>query len=302
MANRHTHFWLPLLLLIGTGGLMGLTNNVVKLATAAGWQPLSFLMLSLLGSGLILALLATRQGQRPSLAPRYFRYYLIAALLSASLPQALLFSAIPHTGAGFASVCMAFPPLLTYIMALLLKMERLRTLRLLGLVSGLSGALLLTMDKLAGSTGSSFWALLLLSSPLLLALGNIYRSRHWPGGASALSLAPGMLLAAALQLLPVIVLAGGDWLPRNASPATHALLAAQVLLFALTYALYFMLQQIAGAVYLSQIGAIAAVAGTAFAVWVLGESASLSMLLAILAVVVGVLLVSLNALPAREKP
>ncbi|TBU98884.1 EamA/RhaT family transporter [Stutzerimonas kirkiae] len=293
MANRHTSLWLPLLLLVSTGGLMGLTNNLVKQAVASGWQPLSFLMLSLLGSGLLLALLAVARGEYPGLRKQHFRYYLVAALLSASLPHSLLFSAVTHTGAGFASICLAFPPLFTYLMALSLNMERLRPLRLAGLLLGLLGAVLLTLDKFAGANPSP-WALALLCTPVLLALGNIYRTRHWPAGASPLSLAPGMLLAAALQLLPVVLLGGAPWLPEQGGRAVPAQLAAQTALFALTYALFFLLQRIAGPVYLSQVGAVAAIAGTAIAVGLLGESASPAMLLALLAVIGGVLLVSLN--------
>lgn len=284
--------WLSLALLLGTGSLMGLTNTLVKQAGEQGWPALGFLLSSLFGAGLLLLGGLSLGGQRPGFSYRECRYYLISALLSLTLTNAILFSAIAHVGAGYASICMAFPPLLTYLLALLLGMEKLHPLRLLGLLIGLGGTLLLALDKAFSGDSPLLWVVALLLSPWILALGNIYRSRAWPRGANPLALAPGMLLAACLQLLPIILLSGSDWLPASASPQAWWLLLGQTLVFALTYALYFTLQKVAGPVYLSQIGAIAAVVGTALAVLVLGEDSRPSMYLAILAIACGVLLVS----------
>ena len=74
--------------------------------------------------------------------------------------------------------------------------------------------------------------------------------------------------------------------------AAARLLAVQMLLFAAVYALFFILQNLAGTVFLSQIGSVAAITGAAIAIGLLGEQGSLSMLLAALCIVGGVLLVA----------
>ena len=56
--------------------------------------------------------------------------------------------------------------------------------------------------------------------------------------------------------------------------------------------LVFILQNLAGTVFLSQIGSVAAITGAAIAIGLLGEQGSLSMLLAALCIVSGVLLVA----------
>lgn len=278
-------------LLLGIGALLGLTSNMVKLAGQQGWTPLAFLLWSLLGSGLTLLMLARVQGETPGLAPRLQRYYLLSGLLSISLPNGLLFSSIPHVGAGFASMCLAFPPLITYLLSLMLRMEGLSRLRLLGITIGLIGSLLLALGKLHAGDSPTLWVLAALCVPLFLALGNVYRSRHWPSDASPLSLAPGMLFGGALLLLPLSLL-GVDLAPRFDSPSSVSLLFVQVALFALVYGLFFVLQKLAGAVFLSQIGSVAALVGTAVAVGMLGERGSLSMLLAGACIVTGILLAS----------
>ncbi|OZB31208.1 MAG: hypothetical protein B7X51_09395 [Pseudomonas sp. 34-62-33] len=290
---------LALGLLFTIGALMGLTSNLVKLASGSGWQPMAFLLWSLLGGGLLLLLLAWLRGERPGVSLPQQRYYLASGLLSIALPNALLFSSIDHVGAGFASMCLAFPPLITYLLALTLRMEGLSRIRLLGICIGLSGSLILALGKLHGGDSPILWILAALCVPVFLALGNIYRSRYWPRGASPLSLAPGMLLGGALLLLPT-ALFGVDFAPHLGSARAVALLAAQMLLFAAVYALFFILQKLAGTVFLSQIGSVAAITGAAIAIGLLGEQGSLSMLLAALCIVGGVLLVAWRSAQETE--
>lgn len=289
--------WLAPALLLVVGSLLGLIANVAKLAAAAGWPPLAFLLASLLGGGSLLWLLALARQARPGTERRHLHYYLISGLISIALPNALLFSAIPVVGAGFASLCLAFPPLLTWLLALALGMERFQRVRMAGIAVGLGGSLLLVGGKLHAGDSPLGWVLASLAIPLFLALGNIYRSRHWPVGASPLSLAPGMLLAGALWLLPLGVSGIVPW-PQWTTPGAGWLLLVEALLFTATYALYFVLQQVAGAVYLSQIGPVNAIVGSAIAVFLLGEHGSLSMALAALCIVAGVALVS-RGQPAR---
>ncbi|ERI51640.1 hypothetical protein N878_06215 [Pseudomonas sp. EGD-AK9] len=288
-----THFRpLPALaLLLAIGALLGLTGNLVKLAGNAGWQPMAYLLWSLIGGGLLLLLFAWLRGERPGLSPPLQRYYLGSGLLSIALPNGLLFSSISHVGAGFASMCLAFPPLITYLLALALRMEGLSRIRLLGICVGLLGSLLLALGKLNSGDSPMLWVLAALCVPVFLALGNVYRSRYWPSGASPLSLAPGMLLGGAALLVPM-GLFGIEFSPRLDSVTAIILLIAQMLLFAAIYALFFVLQKLAGAVFLSQIGSVAAIVGAAIAIGLLGERGSLTMLLAALCIVGGVLLVA----------
>ena len=291
MPGSRSRSFLALSLLLTIGALMGLTTNLVKIAGTQGWPPLAYLLWSLLGSGLLLLALSWLRGERPGLGATSLRYYLASGLLSITLPNGLMFSSIPHVGAGFAAMCLAFPPLVTYLLALALRMEGPSRIRLLGICVGLLGSVLLALGKLHSGDSPYLWVLAALCVPVFLALGNIYRSRYWPQGASPLSLAPGMLLGGALLLVPLSGL-GFDLQPRLHAASAIALLAVQIALFAMVYALFFMLQKLAGAVFLSQIGSVAAIIGAAMAIGLFGENGSLSMLLAAVCIVGGVLLVA----------
>ncbi|WP_159716556.1 DMT family transporter [Geminicoccus flavidas] len=279
----------PLLLLAVVGSLLGLTANIVKLALQAGWPALAFLCCSALGAGLVLLALAASTGNWPGLGRQALAYYLCSGLLSIALPNALFFLAIPHVGAAFVALCLAFPPLATYLLALLFRMEQLRLVRAAGVATGLLGALVLAFGRSGGGSAAPFWAAAALAGPLVIAAGNIYRTLRWPEGASALSLAPGMLLGGAVLLVPFLPLSGST---PPLGEASVMLLLAQIAVFSATYALYFILQKIAGPVYLSQIGSVGAVVGASLAVLALGEPASLALLLAGLLVLLGVFLVN----------
>jgi drug/metabolite transporter (DMT)-like permease len=285
----------PLACLLVVGALLGLTANMVKVAVASGWPPLAFLFWATLGAGLILLGRAAASGAAPGAAPRDLKYYLATGLLSIALPNALVFAAVPHVGASFVATCFALPPLLTYGLVLALGMERPRALRALGVLFGLAGAALLGLAKARGAAVDPLWVVAALTGPVFIACGNIYRTLRWPPGATALSLAPGMMLGGAALILPYLLASGTSLLPSPPSPrdaATLWILLAQTIVLAATYALYFVLQKLAGPVYLSQIGSVGAVFGAALAVFALGEPAGLALPVAGGAILLGVFLVN----------
>jgi hypothetical protein len=111
------------------------------------------------------------------------------------------------------AICLSLPPLLTYGLALTLGMERFHALRAAGIAFGLIGAAALGLAKASAGIIDPVWIFAALIGPVFVALGNIYRTIRWPPGATALSLAPGMLLAGAAFLLAYIAATGANLLP-----------------------------------------------------------------------------------------
>lgn len=281
----------PIALLLVVGTLLGVFAILVKAAIAVGWDPIAYLFWALAGSGLILTGIAFATGHRPPHDRRALRYNLVSGLLSGALPNALSFAAIAHVGASFVALCFAFPPLLSYSMALAFGMERYRMLRAVGLLFGLAGVLLIVAEKVSVEGDSLFWLAVALAAPLFVASGNIYRSLGWPKGATPLSLAPGMLIAAALLLLPYLLLTGVSLAPPPSTAAVW-LMVALIVVFAATFSLIFVLQSLAGAVYLSQIGSVGAAAGAALAVVIFGEAAGPTLFVAAALILTGAFLVN----------
>lgn len=292
----------PAALLI-TGGLLGLNLNTAKFALGLGLAPASFLLFSVAGAALLLFALTHLVRQPPRLDGATLRYGLVSGLLSVAAPNTMLFLAIPHVGAGFVSLTGALPPLGTYALALLLRLEQPRWLRAAGIIAGIVGAALLALSRAGVRDAELGWIVLTLSVPGVVACGNIYRTMRWPAGATALQLAPLMLTG---SLVWIAAYAGSFELA--AMQATLALglgtliLPIQMVIVALMYVMYFVLQRIAGPVYFSQIGSVGAIVGVAIAVVWFGESLPSGTALAALFIGLGVAGVTLGQfLPARAK-
>ncbi|MBA2780778.1 DMT family transporter [Billgrantia kenyensis] len=269
-SNRTGWYALGCLLLVGS--LLALSLAVAKLADDAGAPRLGFLMVAVAGAGVLLLALAAVQRQPMKLDRRIIEYALVSGALFA-LPNALGFLAVRHVGAGFVSLSFAFPILVTWMLAVGLGMERMNLLRLSGVLLGLSGGVLLAWAKAGGMSGAQGWVVLVLAIPLIIALGNIYRTLRWPGEAGPVYLAALMMLGGALALAPfVLAFEARQFAQLLGSGDVIRLLLAEVAVFTVLYVFYFVLQKIAGPVYLSQIGMVAALVGTLVAVLLLGES------------------------------
>ncbi|MGQ9425258.1 DMT family transporter [Gilvimarinus sp. F26214L] len=276
--------------LILVGSLIALSVMVMKKADGAHLPRLTFLTLAMGGAGLALIGMAVIGRQEMPLDGRSLEYGLVSGVLLAA-PQALGFLAVSRVGAGFVSLSFAFPILITWLLAVLLRMERLRPARLLGVVLGLSAGLLLASGQAGAPNVGLGWSLVVLAMPLLLAIGNIYRSARWPERGGPIYLAALMMLGAALSLAPVAMVAeAGRFSELFAGGVPHTLLLAETAIFSVLYLFFFILQKIAGPVYLSQIGIVAALVGTIIAVFALNESPPPNLLLAAILVVGGSLL------------
>jgi drug/metabolite transporter (DMT)-like permease len=270
---------IPLTALLATGAFLGVSTNLAKLADGVGLNPLAFLTWSVVGATAILVGINTARGRLPPFNARSIEYFAVAGLVSIAAPNLLSFAAVPNVGAGFVTLSISFPPLFTYLGALALGMERFQISRAAGVTLALGGAVLLAVYKLSEPDIDPFWVVVTLTAPVVLAIGNIYRTARWPDGAAPDELAPGMLAASAFLLLAIGAVTGslgeGTTQFSLAVPMDRAgpmvVILAQTATFSCMYLLYFVLQKYGGPVYFSLLGSVAAVVGVPIAVFVLGE-------------------------------
>ena len=291
--------WLtPLLCLLGGGALLGLSTNLAKYAGDVGLAPLAFLIWSITGAAILLLLIALLRNDPPPLDLGSLRYYTIAALVSVAGSNLIFFSTIPHIGAGFVALIIALPPLLTYLGALAIGIERFQALRALGVAAALAGAGILAIRKLSAPDADVLWILLALCGPVLLAVGNIYRTLHWPRDASPEALAPGMLVAASIMLGMTGLLPGFTLAVPMGDAMPFLLIAAQVLVFSGQFLLLFLLQKTGGPVLLSLLGSVGAVVGVPIAILLQNEAVPDGLLPGAFLIALGVALVTWGGMKA----
>ena len=295
---------IPLVCLLVVGSLLGLSTSLAALAYREGISATALLAWSLSGAGVVLGLSAVRRHQGVGRGAKSIRYLVIAAAVSLVIPNLVLFAAVPQVGAAFVAVAIASPPLWTYLGALGLRLERLQFLRAAGVSVALAGSVLLAVLQLNEPDVDAGWVVATLAAPVLLAVGNVYRSIDWPDGATPAGLAAGMVITSALGLAVIGALVPGLSLAVPANGPSISIVIAQAAVFTGLYRLFFVLQDRGGPVYLSLVGSVAAVVGAGVAVWLLGEAAPPGLLPGGALVLAGVALLTAGAArsPTTEAP
>ncbi len=261
----------PALLLLAVGTLLGLNFPLGKLAQAAQLPAVLWAALISLGaSSLLGAWLLLRR--RPVVCDaQHLRYFVITALVSYALPNLLVLAAMAHLGSGPTAMMFTLSPLFTALLSRLAGLRAPARLEYWGIAIGFGGALLVALARgEAGRPAAWLWVGVGLLIPLLLALGNVYRSLDWPPRADGTWLAVGSHGVAALLLLALCALTGA-WRGLPALAGVPWLAAAQVAAAVLMFPLFFRLQALGGPVLLSQIGTVGAGVGVAVGAGLLGE-------------------------------
>ncbi|WP_333954280.1 DMT family transporter [Psychrobacter sp. S4(2024)] len=285
--------WLiPLLCLLTGGALIGISTNLAKYAGEIGLTPLAFLFWSITGAAVILFVYALWRRELPPLNKPILSYYFVAALVSVAGSNLIFFSAIPHVGASFVALIISLPPLLTYLAAIVLRIEPFTKLRALGVIAALAGAGVLAARKFSAPDASVFWIVLTLCGPVLLAIGNIYRTLYWPANLSASALAPGMLIAASGLLALVSIVPHYSLAVPMTALLPLGVIVLQAFVFAAQFLLLFLLQKTGGPVLLSLLGAVGAVVGVPIAIFLQNESPPEGLILGASLIALGVILVT----------
>ena len=265
-------FWSsPILLLLVTGSLLGVSIPLGKLAGDAGLPPILWAFVISSGAALVLGAVLAARGALRIPDAHGVRYFAVTAAVSYALPNLMLFSVIPKVGAGYAGIMFTLSPIVTLLLSVIVGVRRPNKLGIAGIGIGFAGALLVALSRGGlGQPAPFAWVLAAMLIPLSLACGNIYRTLDWPKDAGPIELAVGSNAAAATALLLLtFILYGTSGFAGLAG--VPLLTLAQVVAAAGMFAVFFRLQAVGGPVYLSQIGYIAAAVGLFAGVVVFGE-------------------------------
>ena len=286
LAARLMHA--PAALLLAVGTLLGLNFPFGKLAGAAGVPPLVWSALISAGGAVVLGIVLALKRQRLPLDLRHLRYFTVVAVISYALPNALVYTAIPHLGSAYAAILFTLSPMFTVVFSMAARLRRPKRLELGGITIGFVGTLLVASAR--GEMGHSvewLWIGLGVLVPVSLALGNVYRTIDMPKQTPSLVLAVGSNAAAAFLLLALAWatgVLGGVTVLMN----VPAIALLQVAASAAMFTLFFQLQVVGGPVTLSQIGTVGAAVGVIAGTLGLGERYATIVWIGIAIIAVGI--------------
>lgn len=229
------------------------------------------------------------RGQRLATSMRHWLFYALMALIGNVMPYTLIGWGQRSVDSGVAGVLMALMPLITLFLAhCLLDDERLTWRALCGFVLGFLGvAVLMWPHEFSEGGGTLIARLAILSGAVCYAM-NALLARFRPAE-SSLSVAAGVALMAALQMLPLV--AGRfDMLAVVSPVALWALVALGVLATAVGAVLYFALIETAGATFMSLINYLIPLWALLLGALWLGEQPGIEALVALGLILTGVAL------------
>jgi drug/metabolite transporter (DMT)-like permease len=219
------------------------------------------------------AVLLLRGEVLPFTRAAWHRFIIMAALNNA-VPFALIAYGEIEIASGLASILNATTPLFTVLVAhALTEDEKLTSPRVFGIGVGFLGVVILVgPDVLSGGLTANLLAeAACLLASISYAFAGVYGRRF--GGLSALTAATGQLTAAALLMLPLVLIVDQPWLlPAPPNTVWLSLIATAVLCTAAGYPIYFRLLALAGATNLLLVTFLLPITSLLLGATLLGEA------------------------------
>ncbi len=193
-------------------------------------------------------------GQSMPTDRRVWAAFFIMGLLNNAIPFSLIVWGQTHVSAGQASILNATTPIFTVITAhLFTRDEKMKPRHLLGIALGFAGvAVLMGGAFLEAFTSSLLAQMALLGAAVSYAFSAVFGRRFRTLGIPPMQIATGQVTAAALLLLPLVVLIDRSLqLAPPGLPSLLAVLGLALISTAFAYVLYFRILASAGATNLS---------------------------------------------------
>ena len=214
-------------------------------------------------------------GRKIPTTPQVWGALLILGVLNNAIPFSLIVQGQTQITSGLASILNATTPFFTILVAGFFPTdERFSVLRVLGVVVGFSGVILMVGPEALGSLGADFWAqLCALGAALSYGFASVFGRRFRELKVDPVMVATGQVTMSSLVLWPIALWIDGPQdilgLSFNAAASMFGL---AVLCTSFAYILYFRILERAGATNISLVTFLVPISAIILGVLVLGES------------------------------
>ena len=283
--------WVALALLVVMGGLWGLQFAMLKLAAEQGLSEIDTLMIALVLLSVIFTAILVVRRETFRTTSKLFVFLAIIGLLGYIFPLLAALHAAPHIPAGILTLIATLSPVVTILVATLMKTEPVSFQRLIAVVLGVVAVLLVLWPEVElPRYGNTYWILVALIVPLCYGIESIYIASNWPRGMTSLQVVTAQTLVATLMLLPVFLIYGN----LSATGSNWSGGASAILIFVLAGVIesliYFYLIEKTGGVFVSFASFISLFAGIAWGIFLFSESHGVMVWFAVAATLVSLFL------------
>ena len=281
---------LLVLALMGAG--WGFTQPLAKIAVSDGYRHFGLVFWQLFIGAAVMTLVQAFRRKPFRRDPRAIFFYVLIATIGTVLPNAASYEAARHLPAGIISILISTVPLFAFPLAILMRNERFRVARLLGVATGFLGILIIAGPETALPHPAMVAFLpIALIAPAFYALEGNLVAKWGTGGLSAIELLHGASVAGVVLALPLTLATGSFIDPRPPWGLPDAALALSSVIHVLIYSLYVWVIARAGATFAAQVSYLVTGFGVIWAMILLGERFSPFVWLGMVAILGGVFLV-----------
>ncbi|MFT5502495.1 MAG: drug/metabolite transporter (DMT)-like permease [Gammaproteobacteria bacterium] len=274
------------------GVLWGLSLSLAKIGVQAGGHPIGMGLWQVCTSAsMLLAFLLIRR-RIPVVRPDIIRFGVVCGGCGVAFPSIALFWCALYLPAGIVAIAFASLPLFTYLMSVLLGIEKGQNRRLMGVSVGLGAMMLMIVPE--GSLPSpnlTGWVLLALIASVGMSIENTYAGGYRPPNVGSLELSFIRQATAALILFPLA------WYFDSMMPLLEIWGTAQWattatgLLSGIAFTLLLYVINSAGPIFASQTAYIITLAGVGWGMILFGETHSGYIWVALVLTLIGIALV-----------
>jgi drug/metabolite transporter (DMT)-like permease len=284
--------WWPQLLLVALAIAWGATVSLTTIFMESGINPLVASFWSGVIGFLLLSGYLIGRGLRPPMNARHLVFYVICGFLGTALPNVTAFASAAHLSAGVRSILFALIPMMTLLMTAALGREKTGVKRMLGLILGAASVLvLLTPGDTAVTPAQYIWLLASIATVTCYALENVYIDLRRPAGLDSFVALWGMMLAASLMTLPVLLWRSEPLTPPLGLGKVELSFYLMSMLNVLCYGGYIVLIGTTGPVFASQTSYLTPPTGILWGVLMLGETVTATIVASVVLALMGMALV-----------
>ena len=285
---------LAVLMLFVLGFCFGGMFTLNRIVTTDNVPILSYVFWQALGaSTVILIACGIKNTWPPIRSLNILRIYLFLALLNFVVPFLILAITASRVPAGVLSIGLALIPLSIYAMSLPFKLENFRFHKIVGLLLGLAGVLLILIPKSSlPSPDMAGWVALSLIAPLCWALRSVLLPFLRPAKLNSLQLIAGLLVFSTLILGVIILVDGNFWAFQSGFGLTEIAILLAMLNNAIMMVLIWELIKLTGPLFFSTSNYIATLVGVAAGIGLFGDKPSFYVWLAVGLVFMGLFFVN----------
>ena len=298
MKLNNSHL-VPFAMLLFGAAIYSMTFSLNRIAITEGIPVFAFVFWQSLGAALVafVAALATRQ--LPSLRRKDLRFYVLLGTFGTAVPVTLLAFAAPKVPAGAIALGLTLEPILTYVIAVLFRIDRVGLLRIAGILFGLAGILLVLLPSQSlPEPGMAPWLLMAFGAPLCWAFCHVGIAILRPPESQPIPLTCGVFACASIVMLPVMAVTENWWVFDSIMTDGDWALIGTIVIIPIVYALTFVLIQMLGPVLFSTIGYFGTLIGLGWAALYFGEVPSPWIWAAIAILFLGLFLVNRTSKPS----